>query len=173
MHFVALIHHVHPHDYSCKRDMQERVVAKGGEQGVKYMWLALVGSGSHSLCSLGLSLLKGVYVNKVVMPFLSFPFLLIPFAHILQTLFLPLTKKNPSFPPIQHRQLQASTPYNASTSMMCCAFGLVINVVHSVTKKAWNGIDDRHLYFSWRGMTKTAFCPSVSLFMHKCALVSI
>lgn len=79
MHFVALIHHVHPHDYSCKRDMQERVVAKGGEQGVKYMCLALVGSGSHSLCSLGLSLLKGVYVNKVVMPFLSFPFSPNPF----------------------------------------------------------------------------------------------
>lgn len=80
--------------------MQERVVAKGGEQGVKYMCLALVGSGSHSLCSLGLSLLKGVYVNKVVMPFLSFPFLLIPFAHILYVssthLEKPLISPNPT-----------------------------------------------------------------------------
>lgn len=79
--------------------MQERVVAKGGEQGVKYMCLALVGSGSHSLCSLGLSLLKGVYVNKVVMPFLSFPFSPNPFCTYLTDIVSSThLRKTPHFP---------------------------------------------------------------------------
>lgn len=112
------------------------------------MCLALVGSGSHSLCSLShslfrlLALLKGEVCvceqGSNALSFFSFTSFSLSSQYPCTFGIVSITQveQPPHFPPIQHRQLQASTPYHASTSMMGCVFGLVIDVAHSVTKKS-------------------------------------
>lgn len=145
---VAVIH-VHPHDYSCKRDMQERVVAMEcvrGEEVKVYVFSSCWEWITFFMLSFTRSFSFGspegcVYVCEQGSNALSF-FSFTSFSLSSQypcplALFPSLSREpTPSFPPIQHRQLQASTPYHANTSMMDCVFGLVIDVAHSVTKKS-------------------------------------
>lgn len=97
---------------------------------------------SHTLSlSFRLALLKGVCMceqGSNALSFFSFTSFSLSSQYPCTLALFPSLKlrATPHFPPIQHRQLQASTPYHANTSMMDCVFGLVIDVAHSVTKKS-------------------------------------